>query len=311
MTGLLSFRLTNQPPTQIVTPLTNLTIEFGKSASFAVVATGTEPLTYLWKFDGTNILGLTLNAITLGPPQTTNVGTNTVQVQVRGCDVVTSSATLTVKPIAPQIVTQPTSQTVAAGSDVSFSLVVTGTPPLEYQWQFSGVNLVGATNQTLLLADVDLNDAGSYKVVISNALGSVTSQPVVLTVQRVLSVLLLADAVDTATLYWRTGGNTSWSAQTNVTHDGNDAAMSGATADNQESWLENTVAGPGSLTFWWKVSCESGFDGLRFFVSGAQQGKISGEVDWEQKTFNIPAGLQTLRWQYAKDGSASSGQDKS
>ena len=70
------------------------------------------------------------------------------------------------------------------------------------------------------------------------------------------------------------------------------------------------MAGPGTLTFWWKVSSEENFDFLRFFIDGVEQsGAIHGEVDWQQRTNLISSGTHTLRWRYEKDSSASEGQD--
>jgi hypothetical protein len=58
---------------------------------------------------------------------------------------------------------------------VTLSVTAAGTAPLFYQWQFNGTNLVGATTATLSLANLTAADAGSYRVVITNAAGSVTS----------------------------------------------------------------------------------------------------------------------------------------
>jgi hypothetical protein len=71
--------------------------------------------------------------------------------------------------------------------------------------------------------------------------------------------------------------------------------------DAQESWLQTTVTGPGVVAFWWKVSSEGDCDFLEFYVGGALQSRISGEVDWQRVAFAVPAGNQTLRWRYAKD----------
>src|SRR5206468_3437980 len=101
-----------------------------------------------------------------------------------------------------------------------------------------------------------------------------------------------------------------WFGQTNVTHDGVDAAQSGAIGDSQQSWVETTVAGPGTLNFWWKISSEFGYDFLSFLINGVEQsGKVSGEVDWQQKTVDLPPRNQTLRWQYSKDSNGAVGQD--
>ena len=75
--------------------------------------------------------------------------------------------------------------------------------------------------------------------------------------------------------------------------------------------METTVTGAGTLTFWWKVSSESGGDYLEFYLdSQLQSGRISGEVAWTQKSYTITGGgPHTLRWRYVKDGSSRSGDD--
>ena len=76
--------------------------------------------------------------------------------------------------------------------------------------------------------------------------------------------------------------------------------------------MQTTVTnGPGTLTFWWSVSSEPGYDYLEFYLDGIlQNGRISGEVNWNQQTFNIAAGSHSLRWRYVKDIGISSGQDR-
>jgi hypothetical protein len=88
----------------------------------------------------------------------------------------------------PSITSQPQSETVTVGANVTFSVTATGTAPLSYQWQKDGVNLVGATNATLILSNVSTNDSSIYDVVVSNAFGSVTSWTAPLTVTLSLNV---------------------------------------------------------------------------------------------------------------------------
>jgi hypothetical protein len=85
-------------------------------------------------------------------------------------------------PVPPTIVAQPESQTVTEGEDVTFAVVVSGTSPLNYQWRKGGNALSGATGSTLTLDNVQLSDAGSYSVVVSNAYGVATSDAATLTV---------------------------------------------------------------------------------------------------------------------------------
>jgi hypothetical protein len=84
--------------------------------------------------------------------------------------------------VAPIIRVQPSSLTVTLGQPVNFSVVAVGSQPLSYQWLFDGSPLADATNATLTLAGAQFSDAGQYAVVVSNAGGSVSSSPAVLTV---------------------------------------------------------------------------------------------------------------------------------
>jgi hypothetical protein len=113
----------------------------------------------------------------------------------------------------------------------------------------------------------------------------------------------LADAMDAPSLAFTTGGSASWVAQSLVTHDGVDAAVSGNIGNSQETWMQTTVNGPGTISFWWAVETSSGLnDILEFYVNGAlQSGAISGSVPWQQKTYVLGAGSHTLRWSYSKD----------
>jgi hypothetical protein len=79
-------------------------------------------------------------------------------------------------PTAPVITTPPMSQTVNAGQSASFTVAATGYF-LNYQWRKDGTNLSGATGTTYRLGHVWFSDAGSYTVVVSNSVGSVTSTP--------------------------------------------------------------------------------------------------------------------------------------
>ena len=95
-------------------------------------------------------------------------------------------------PTVPVILLPPASQTVDAGRSPSFSVLATGYPVF-YQWRKDGTNLSGATNASYSLTDVQPDQAGSYTVVVSNALGSVTSAPP--------AVLTVNVAAPTSTIY--------------------------------------------------------------------------------------------------------------
>ncbi len=83
--------------------------------------------------------------------------------------------------LAPFLFSQPANQRVADGETATFSAGVGGTGPLSYQWLFQGVAVVGGTNATLVLTNAQSTMEGNYSVVVSNALGSVTSSAATLT----------------------------------------------------------------------------------------------------------------------------------
>ena len=78
---------------------------------------------------------------------------------------------------APAITTQPASQTVAAGANVTLAVVATGTPAPTYQWRKDGAVISGATAATLALSAVTAAGAGSYTVVVTNAALTVNAPP--------------------------------------------------------------------------------------------------------------------------------------
>src|SRR5262245_14960173 len=84
----------------------------------------------------------------------------------------------------PVIITQPQSQTNVVGTAATFSVIATGTPPLSYQWIFNSLanRLPGATNDTLILPNLQASNAGVYRAVITNDAGSVQSVSARLTV---------------------------------------------------------------------------------------------------------------------------------
>jgi hypothetical protein len=75
----------------------------------------------------------------------------------------------------PLIQVQPADQLPIAGRNATFNVLSSGQLPLSYQWQFEAADIPGATNASLTLSNVDSNLAGSYDVLVSNALGSAVS----------------------------------------------------------------------------------------------------------------------------------------
>ena len=104
--------------------------------------------------------------------------------------------------VAPTITTQPTNQTVAAGSPVAFTVTAVALPDPIYQWRKDSEDIPNETNATLTLPSVNLNDNATYSVVVSNSAGSVTSGNAVLTVLAEPASIATAFTNGTLSLMW-------------------------------------------------------------------------------------------------------------
>jgi len=82
----------------------------------------------------------------------------------------------------PVITVQPVAQTAILGVAATFTVAATGSPPLSAQWYKGSDPIPGANANSLSFNPVSSSDAGLYKVVLSNAFGIVTSNPVALSV---------------------------------------------------------------------------------------------------------------------------------
>ncbi|HWD18230.1 MAG TPA: choice-of-anchor tandem repeat GloVer-containing protein [Verrucomicrobiae bacterium] len=139
----------------------------GFGTAFRVTPSGT--LTTVLAFNGVNggwpYAGLTLGSDGLYYGATTRGGSDAGGVVFR-FDV---SSPLSL----PQ---QPDDQSASLGANIPFRVLALGAAPLSYQWSFNGVPLVNATNATLMVTNVQLTNAGSYSVVVTNSSLAVTSR---------------------------------------------------------------------------------------------------------------------------------------
>ncbi len=170
--------ITTQPASQTVTP--------GQTANFTVAATGTAPLSYQWRKNGTPISGATSSSYTTPATTSSDNGAQFTAVISNALgSVISNNATLTVNtaPVAPSITTQPANQTVVVGQTATFIVAATGTAPLSYQWRRNGTAIAGATSSNYTTPVTANSDNGAqFTVVVSNTVGSVTSNAATLTV---------------------------------------------------------------------------------------------------------------------------------
>ena len=170
----------------ITTQPANQSVHAGQSATFSVVATGTAPLSYQWRRNGTAISGATsATHHTAATGSADNGAVYSVVVSNAAGSISSGNATLTVTAAstAPSITTQPANQSVHAGQSATFSVVATGSAPLSYQWRRNGTAIAGATSATYRTPATSNADNGAvFSVVVSNAAGSISSGNATLTV---------------------------------------------------------------------------------------------------------------------------------
>jgi hypothetical protein len=191
----------------ITTEPANQTNLIGGTATFSVVATGVPAPVYAWS----QIVGGVTNALADGPGpsgesfsgttnatllilniQTNDAGSYVVTVSNSAGSTNSHAASLTVLPVPPAVLSQPTAQEVLAGQTASFSAAASGTFP-NYQWTFNGAPLsdgagpfgetfAGSLTPNLQIANAQTSDSGSYAAIVTNAAGAQTSQSASLSV---------------------------------------------------------------------------------------------------------------------------------
>jgi hypothetical protein len=146
-------------------------------------------LSYQWQKGTANISGATSSTYTT-PATTTADHDSQFRVIVTNSagSATSSAATLTVSaaPAAPAITQQPTNKTVTVGQTATFSVTANGTAPLSYQWQKGTTNIPGAASSSYTTPATTIGDNGSqFRVVVTNSVGSTTSNSATLTVNAV------------------------------------------------------------------------------------------------------------------------------
>jgi hypothetical protein len=161
----------------------------GETATFTITAmalSGT--LTYQWRKNGTSISGTNSNTYTTPATTLADNGAlySCVITNPPGNGSVSSNNTLltvSAAPVPPTIVTQPANQSVFVGATATFSVSVTGTAPLSYQWKKGGTDIPGATSSSYTTPATTLSDNGAeFSCVITNVMASVLSNTATLTV---------------------------------------------------------------------------------------------------------------------------------
>ncbi len=178
-------KLTVNIPAAIFTQPEDVAVALDSPVTLKVSATGTQPLTYQWSRNGIAVTGATSAVYTIPAVSSLNSGTYTVAVNnIVGIAETSNPARVTILTLPSITVQTQENQTAKRDLSATFFVAAAGSPPLSYQWRKDGVPIVGGTAATLTVGRAQEADAGSYDVLVSNPLGSVTSEA------RKLSVIL-------------------------------------------------------------------------------------------------------------------------
>ncbi len=293
-------------PGVVLTSLTPESVDV-TTTNTAMLAGETQPASVLGNYSfasGVVLTGIATNWVSSDPSVLTvnssgvvtavNTGSATISATLNG--LTGTSASITVQSSGPVITQQPEStQNLLAGATLNPALSVVGNPPFVYRL-YNGTTLVGtSTNSQFNLADLPLSGSGTYTVVVSNAVGTVTSSPISVTVVAPTTyeqVLLSLGAI----AYWpltETSGTTAYDqiggingyytngftlGESGPTNDYFGATSYAAGFDGTDSYMDIPGA-PFNITnaitvvAWEETIGASGFDGI--FGKGDSSWRVS------------------------------------
>jgi parallel beta-helix repeat protein len=177
-----SFTVTVIVPPTILSQPQGLAVSAGTTTNLSVAAQGSSPVGYQWSFENTPIPGATNATLLLTNLQANNEGFYRVVVTNAAGSATSAAALVRVLPAAPTIDSGPSPLAVAAGSNATFQVATRGSNPLSFQWFHDGTPFPPVTSAQLVVSNAQQADGGTYYVVVSNALGTVTSASVSLVV---------------------------------------------------------------------------------------------------------------------------------
>jgi alpha-tubulin suppressor-like RCC1 family protein len=170
-------------PLQIKTHPQSQNAYVGQQVTLRAEASGLGPLTYQWKFNGTDLPGATDSSLVFTSATAAQSGWYCLAVTNAYAWAVSSNAYLNVVPIL--ITGQPENRTSFPGGTMQISVTAQAALPITYQWHFAGIPLAGATNSMLVLSNLLRSQAGSYDVSLSTASDSTNSAPANLAIIQV------------------------------------------------------------------------------------------------------------------------------
>ena len=291
---------------QIIKPLEDQLVELGGTAIFEVGVVSDNEVAYKWEFDGKELIGATTSKLILFNVQAQNQGTYSVIITNNQNLTVRDSAKLIGSNVAPSVLSQTDNLSSSAGKNIEISVEASGAKPMVFQWFFDGVPIDGARASSLTLKNLSLEMEGNYFVEITNEYGSVTSQTIELIV-----VNDLQEALDNSNFYFDSGPEESWVIDNLIHIDEADSARSPMIDNNQSTWVEMDVEGPGTVLFDWRTTNDYGQE-FDCFLNGQLLASFVKGYSWETPQWKSGAvrldeGEHVIRWEYRKQGSFAQG----
>lgn len=158
------------------------TIKLGEKLSLVGSAEANPPATFVWFLNGQKIAEG--NSYTIVSAKESDAGSYTLEAtNMHGVGKSPAFVVVVDTATAPVIAMAPLDAALLEGSSLSLSVVATGSPAPTYQWKKNGTDIPGATTSRLTFSSINRTDSGSYSVVVSNVVGSVTSPAAVIDVQ--------------------------------------------------------------------------------------------------------------------------------
>ena len=177
--------------------------------------------------------------------------------------------------------------------------------------RISGSNLSGTYKVTFTLPQNSPAGTWTFRTSLQDQVGNSISSPAGSLSVNVgpAAAKFIAQAVDAVYLQFSTAGS-GWVMTSSDSNDGIDAAKSLPVPDDGEATFQTTLTGPGSLTYYARVDSEEDADYLSVFRGATKVHEISGFVDWNLYTVDIPSGNHTVKWSYSKNSNGANGDDR-
>lgn len=302
---------------------------------FAVIASGTPPLTYQWQFNSNNLVGANADTLLL---------TNIAQADFGAYRAIVSNVIGSITSSNALLQLDSDRDGMADSWETNYFTSITNRSGFEdydqdgvsdrdeflegTQPRFANVlnprlTIISDNGEVFVTPDVPLFTNGQTVMLTgvpdpglqflgylanapSYAIVAIRTNPAQVRLTSSLTVRAIFGLPISPSLDVTNGGRidqAGWFGQTNITHDGVDAMQSARMLGVSEAWLELTnvvLASEGTITFWWKVD-GTPVDELRFYRNNMlRSGAIGTNTDWQLRTYYLPAGTNLVRWVYRK-----------